>query len=128
MNRTMTSKTKPQFRSTHSRDFDGNRHVWNVERLWPQAADLPVKQVPLAQIAELDEDSWFCGKPPTIRAVADHCRRIMNADLEQPIILNADGSLMDGGHRVARAYLEGRETLPAVQFPTMPEPDAVEPL
>src|SRR5688572_6225969 len=109
MNRTMTSKTRPQFRSTHSRDFDGKRHVWNVERLWPLAASLPVSQVPLAQIAELDEDSWFCGKSLTIRAVAEHCRRIMAADLDQPIILNADGSLMDGGHRVARAYLEGRE-------------------
>jgi len=112
---------------THSRVIDGKRYVWNVERLWPLAAGLPVKRVALASIRELDEDCWFCGgKSPTIRAVAEHCRRIADADLDRPIILIADGSLMDGGHRVARAFLEGRESLPAVQFPTMPEPDAVE--
>ena len=40
------------------------------------------------------------------------------------VTVNVDGSVMDGLHRVARALLEGRETLPAVRFVTMPPPQA----
>lgn len=115
-----------KFCFTHSRVIDGKRHVWNVERLWALSAGLPVRRAPVASIRELDQDCWFCGDAPTIRAVAEHCRRIVDADLDRPIILNADGSLMDGGHRVARALLEGVESLPAVRFEAAPEPDAIE--
>jgi hypothetical protein len=30
---------------------------------------------------------------------------------------------MDGMHRIARALLDGRSTIPAVRFETLPEPD-----
>ena len=33
---------------------------------------------------------------------------------------------MDGGHRLARALLEGTTTIKAVQFAQMPEPDIIE--
>jgi hypothetical protein len=45
----------------------------------------------------------FHGKGPTCRAVAEHARRINAADLSHPVILAADGSLMDGGHRIKRS-------------------------
>ena len=32
---------------------------------------------------------------------------------------------MDGGHRLCKAILEGRKTIKAVQFTTMPEPDEI---
>jgi hypothetical protein len=64
-------------------------------------------------------------KKPTLRKIAQHCRRINNASLEKPIILNADGSLMDGGHRLCKAILEGHKTIKAVQFTSMPEPDEI---
>jgi hypothetical protein len=109
----------------HSRVINGQRWVWNVERLWQLSASLPVEQVAVESIVELDQDCWFGKDQPTIRSVADHCRRIINANLDLPIILNADGALMDGGHRVARALIDGRSHLPAVRFATMPEPDRV---
>jgi hypothetical protein len=62
---------------------------------------------------------------PTLREIVRHCRRINEATSEYPIILNDDGTLMDGGHRLCRALLEGRDTIAAVQFPTMPPPDEV---
>jgi len=83
--------------------------------------------VPIAEIAELDEDCWFDGRNPTIRDVAEHARRIQEADLAHPVILAADGGLMDGGHRLARAWLEGRKTIAAVRFAVDPEPDWVVP-
>ncbi len=116
-----------KFRHAHSRVVDGERHVWNTERLWALAADLPVRRIAIEEIPEIDRDCWFGDRPPTIRAVAKHCRRIMAADLDLPIILAADGALMDGGHRIARALMAGVTHLPAVRFETMPPADVVEP-
>ena len=44
-----------------------------------------------------------------------------------PIILSAEGYLMDGGHRVAKAWLLGMEEIQAVQFEIDAEPDKVRP-
>lgn len=110
----------------HSRLTPAGRLVWVVERLWVLSRDLPAREVPLAQIAELDQDCWFGPtSPPTCRAVADHARRIVDADLRYPILLASDGGLMDGGHRVAKAYLLGHATISAVQFAIDPEPDYI---
>ena len=101
--------------------------MWDVHRLVALAADLPRKQVPLRAIRELDETYWFDGDgpPPTCRAVAEHARLIQETDLRYPIILSADGRVMDGMHRVAKAWIEGREAIEAVQFTDDPEPDYI---
>ncbi len=109
----------------HSHAVAGGRGFWWTERLWTEAADLPVREVTIAAIREFDTDCWFNGKGPTCREVAEHARRIQAADLTYPIILSAHGVLMDGGHRIAKAYLLGRRTVSARQFLTDPEPDWV---
>ena len=77
-------------------------------------------------VSALDEDCWFVGaRRPTLREVARHCQRINATTFEHPIILNDDGTLMDGGHRLCKALIEGRPTIRAVQFPSMPTPDEV---
>ena len=82
--------------------------------------------MPLAAIRELDEPFWFGGgEAPTCRAVAEHARLIAETELRYPIILGADGRVMDGMHRVAKAYLEGRATVAAVRLEADPEPDYV---
>jgi hypothetical protein len=40
-----------------------------------------------------------------------------------PIILSAEGRVMDGMHRIARALLEGRTTVVAVRFVRPIPPD-----
>ena len=75
-------------------------------------------------IAELDTDYWFKdGQQPTVRAVAEHFRLMEAADLSYPIILAADGRVMDGMHRIAKALSLGLETVEAVRFEKQPEPD-----
>jgi hypothetical protein len=116
-------KSVPQ---THSTIRDGKRLVWYTENLWAKARLLVPFEVAVSSIKELDEDCWYClGKKPTLRAIARHCQRINTATFEHPIILNDDGSLMDGGHRLCRALLEGRETIRAVRFERMPDPDEI---
>jgi hypothetical protein len=95
--------------------------AWDVDRLVELSRDLPVAQVPLASIWELDTAYW--SQPLTVRDVADHVRLVQAVDLSYPIILAVDGRVMDGMHRVVRALLEGRETIAAVRFDVQPEPD-----
>ena len=76
-------------------------------------------------IEELDEPFWFGreGDKATCRVIAEHARLIQGADLHHPIILSADGRVMDGMHRVCKALIEGRKTVVAVRFESDPDPD-----
>ncbi|MBL7259564.1 hypothetical protein [Paractinoplanes lichenicola] len=96
---------------------------WHVETIWRAASGLPVHDLPLETIPELDTDCWFNGHPPTVRAIIDHTRRIQEADLTRPVILSAGGQVLDGMHRIAKAVLIGRATVPAQRLPADPEPD-----
>jgi hypothetical protein len=97
--------------------------AWHIENVWRAARDLPVEEVQIGSIRELDEDCWFNGRPATVRAVVDHAARVNNADLELPVILASDGQVLDGMHRIAKALLEGRATLPARRLLVDPAPD-----
>lgn len=113
---------------THSRPVPSGRGVWYTERLWHLARELPVRMVAIDAIPEMDQDCWFGQRhSPTCRAVALHAQRIWNADLTYPVILSADGGLMDGGHRLAKAWLQGATEIRAVQFEIDPEPDYIVP-
>lgn len=63
------------------------------------------------------------GGPAAVRAVVDHARRIIDADLAQPVILASDGQVLDGMHRIAKAALDGRVAVLAQRLPVDPEPD-----
>ena len=111
----------------HSHTVPGGRGYWLTEKLWVAAANLTPKRIKIDDIAEFDRDCWFGERhAPTIRNVADHVRRIRDADLSYPVILGSDGRLLDGGHRLAKAHLLGEAHVLAVQFDEDPEPDWVE--
>ena len=78
--------------------------------------------------SNLDEVSWFGAGPgegPTCRLVADHAKRIYEAKFDHPVILSSAGWVMDGMHRVCKAYLLGWQAIKAVQFVQDPEPDEI---
>lgn len=98
--------------------------AWDVDGLLAAVADAPVEEVPLAAIGELDSDYWFDhGYPPTVRNVVEHCRLIREADVGFPVVLDPDGRVMDGMHRVARALLDGHPSIRAKRLEHLPEPD-----
>ena len=96
--------------------------AWDVDRLVELSRELPRRMVPLAAIRELDEP-W--SETQTWRELVEHVKLIDEADLSYPIILSADGGVMDGRHRVAKAAREGRSELMAVQFVEDPVADHV---
>src|SRR3954447_7332379 len=77
--------------------------AWDVDRLVAMVEDAAVEAVALSDIAELDTTYWFDhGYEPTVRAVVEHFRLVQQVDLSYPIVIDPDGRVMDGGHRVAR--------------------------
>lgn len=111
----------------HLRASSNGLLACDVDRLVELTSTLPRREKPLESIRELHEPFWFGegSESPTCRAVAEHARLIQWADFRYPIILGADGRVMDGMHRVTRAYVEGRETILAVQLEVDPKPDYV---
>ena len=54
----------------------GGFSAWDIHRLIELSRDLPVEEVPLAEISELDEAYWNVGDPTplTIREIAGSSR------------------------------------------------------
>ena len=50
-------------------------------------------------------------------------KNVLEADMSFPIILDEDGWVMDGRHRIAKALLEGHEKIKFVRFDVTPSPD-----
>lgn len=117
-------KLRPQY---HFRKSDRGLLAWDVARLIEAASGLSPVEVALDDIAELDEPHWFSleGDTPTSRKIAEHAILIEEADLSFPIILDPEGRVMDGMHRVCKALNNGEDRILAYYLPTLPEPDFV---
>lgn len=78
-------------------------------------------------MTELDESWWYkdTTELPTPRSIAEHMSLVQQADLAYPILLCADGRLMDGMHRVVKALLQQQTHIQAICFPVTPEPDYI---
>lgn len=55
-----------------------------------------------------------------------HANRVNLTNLDYPIIIDWFGRICDGWHRIAKAILEGRETVRAVRLKRAVEPDFIE--
>ena len=99
--------------------------AWDVRRLIMLARDLAVIEIDPRQIPEIHQNHWYqaAGQVPSPQSIVEHTRLIQACDLSYPIILGADGRVMDGMHRVCKALLNGVTVLKAVQFRQDPEPD-----
>ncbi|UJP04929.1 MAG: hypothetical protein LZF61_08735 [Nitrosomonas sp.] len=112
----------------HFRNSEQGLLAWDIDNLIRLTANLKPIEVPLCEICELDESYWYTLEKdrPTCKSIADHIRLIQATDLAYPIILCPKGKVMDGMHRVVKAFLEGRRFLLAYRLPAMPEPDYID--
>ena len=61
-------------------------------------------------------------RPDTTREFVEDVRKVNNADLSCPIILDDEGYVMDGRHRIMKSLLQGKKKILAVRFKRTPEP------
>ena len=99
--------------------------AWDVDRLITLSKPLPRKWLRIEDLGELDRPWSGEEERETWRGLIEHIRVIEEADLSFPIILAANGEVMDGRHRIAKAALANRETIECVQFEEDPPPDHV---
>jgi hypothetical protein len=111
----------------HIRNSERGLLAWDVDRLRRLTPRQKPVDLRLDAIRELDEVFWFSGDgdAPTCRRVAEHAKLIHETSLDHPIIVDPEGRVMDGMHRVCKALIGGLNTIKAVKLPAMPEPDFV---
>jgi hypothetical protein len=105
---------------------DGRTPYWRMPTIWAAAEGMPQKEVAIADLGILDAVVWFGGPKnvePTVRRIAEHARDILAADMSYPIIMTASGEVLDGAHRIARAYLDGLHSITAIVIDDWPPPD-----
>ena len=94
----------------------GTQH-WSVARLAQLSADFDVIEIPIAHM-----NVYYTYNNMTLREMCGHIESVNNADMSKPIILDEDGVIMDGRHRLMRAIIDGAETIKAVRFIENPRP------
>lgn len=93
------------------------RHIWSVPRLLELSRNLPVIDIPLDH---LNLANYY--NKLNLREMVMHMRTVLAADLDCPIILDEDGEIMDGRHRIMKALLHDLPTIKAVRFDENPYP------
>ena len=107
---------------------NGVKFYWQVDKLIVASSKLPVQEMELSQLLpRIANGSWYGpAQKPTIGSIIEHIQRAIEADLTYPIILAADGKIMDGSHRLIGASIKGINKVAVVQFQTDPAPDYIE--
>ncbi len=113
-------------RQYHSRNSKRGLLVWDIHRLIELSGNVPLSYVSTERLLEQERLYWFDpDNPLTAMDIAIHAKLIQDTDLKYPIILCAEGRLMDGMHRLCKAWLTQQSQLAAVQFAQTPEPDHI---
>jgi len=112
-------------RQYHFRQIGEDTYIWDVHRLVELTNEFVAKTVQLVDIQELNEAYWFPDQYPTTQQIIEHFQLVQDADLSYPIILCAEGRVMDGMHRVAKASLLKQTEILVVRFEQTPEPDFI---
>lgn len=92
------------------------KNIWSVPRLAELSQKLNTFDAPLDCLCVYRKYDI------TLREMLMHIKAVMSADTSFPIILDEDGELMDGAHRIMAAILRGEATIKAVRFEENPSP------
>jgi len=114
---------------TIARTFTMDKRKYSVDRLFKITKNIKVHKVPVIDlVTHLKNKSWehkregvadiapieVIDTPKKNRKFAKHHTRILNADMDYPILIyNTDSStvVVDGLHRLSRAYMEKHPTI-----------------
>lgn len=88
--------------------------VWRIRDLRAAVAGQPVFDLPLSVIP-LRSHEFDC---PDIVEFARHMKHVNDVDLEDPVIMDEYGWIMDGRHRIVRALVEGHHSIKCVKLPS----------
>ena len=87
---------------------------WKITDLRKAVENVPVYHIPLAF---LDLAAHEFNTEGGLIAFAQHVRHVDESNTDDPIIVDQWGRILDGRHRIVKALLEGRTTIPAKKVP-----------
>jgi hypothetical protein len=111
----------------NGRFINGKGQVWTVARLVEHSKGLPVFDLPLAGIDIGVSVFGTTMSKKSARELAEHVTRVNDADLDHPVLMDPDGFIMDGWHRIVKALCLGKQTVKAVRFIELPSYEFTEP-
>lgn len=97
---------------------DGMGGFWSVAKLIDDAKHLPIFDCPIACV-DISQAVW---DGESILGLAFHCKRVMDADTNEPILLDWHGRVADGRHRIMKAIIDGKATIKARRMSWQPDP------
>jgi len=107
----------------HTQRYGHGKGQYVIGNLISRAKDLEIKEMP---INHLNFSDLALDAGDTLRQFVRQMKAVLEADLKFPIILDEDGYVMDGRHRIAKALLEEKESIKFVRFEKTPMPDYYE--
>lgn len=105
-----------------SRYVDDDGYKYSAVKLLEASKKYKVFNFPLAAI-NLWEKPFSCNN---LDYFIFQMQRVQKADLKFPIILDSNGQVADGWHRVVKAILKGDRTIKAIRLEEMPDFDSKE--
>jgi len=84
----------------------------------PKAVSINIEEL----IPEMDKKLWETHSPndvlknPNLKLHKEDSKRIENADLSYPIIVTSNKKIIDGAHRLTKAYKQDLKTIKAYIF------------
>lgn len=100
--------------------FSNESGSWSVARLVELTKDEPVYEVPTFIF---NTWQWPWEDNMTLSRFISHAKRVHDADLSYPILVNYDGGIIDGVHRLCKACILGLSTV-KVKYIQLPVPDS----
>lgn len=92
---------------------------WDLSDIWDSSAVLEPEEFDVEMLWERYEKiyCWLDGDDDITHAhFLHHLERIMNADLNYPIILSEENYILDGVHRLMKCKYFGIETIYCLKF------------
>jgi hypothetical protein len=110
----------------HFREVGEDTYIWDVNKLLKTIDDSRVVNMSLDSFKEqYFSEYWSKGKSLSCSDIATHARLINEADLSYPILVCPDRLVVDGMHRLCKAFLESKETIKVIVLDKLPEADYI---
>ncbi|MGB5243740.1 MAG: hypothetical protein WBN28_14035 [Lutimonas sp.] len=99
-------------------------NAWDVDNLIELTKNFEIIEVEVMELIETNKYHWYQGDNlPTVKSIFEHMKLVEECSLEFPIIISAEGKIMDGMHRVGKAYINNIKHIKAFKFKITPEAD-----
>ena len=113
----MRGKMYTRHESVNSQHCRSGNKYWSVARLIQLSKELEVFEV---AINGMSLSYSYSGM--SLKELTGHVEAVNSANLDYPIILDDEGDIMDGRHRLMKCLIEGHTHIKAVRFSENPPP------